>query len=62
AKLFSGRALTRGTMYQPMLRAKLPADADAAFAAETELAISTVDGATVITVPSLDIWGVIELR
>jgi len=62
AELFPGRVMARATMRQPVLHATLPADADAAFATETELAIESVDGATVITVPSLDFWGVIELR
>lgn len=59
-RLFSGREFAAASLHQPILTAELPADG---VTRETvELPVVRRDGQVEIRIPSLDTWGVIELR
>ena len=58
--LLDGRQVAGATMYEPVLLPELPAD-DALLVANRDLEVQRVDGALRLTVPSLDLWGVVAL-
>lgn len=59
-RLFAGRAFSRAALHQPLLSEQLPQDG--VLTETVEIAVEVQDGQVRLTIPHLDVWGVVALE